>query len=573
MVAGVAFQVLGYLDLRVIATILAAIALAVLGWLAQRVKLANDKRQSWNDRSFVLQNALAVWPPRRAEAIADRAFDAGLYPITLEAGATDVPRSDDEVALQSGEIVLIVGPAGSGKSEFALDLLQHQAPNAWLVVPEDAEGLASLLSLDPPFGIAPDQSAVLLLDGCERFLPALRLGPLDDLRARGLSVVATVREDELNKLLRLESETGYVARRLVARARTVHLAPAKPNGARSSLEKHPAGDLVTAQLRRRGTPLIAAPVSSDVGSAEEAPFLPAAPPPVGRDWGVRVLAAGALALAGGFAAVWLGVGLTQPPPIAAQLAALTNAADRCGSRFVHAPVSADAISSDRPVVVVTRDAGRCHAHRESDELSVFVPSAGRLTQVYAFQPADGVGGEYEFRCSGTMTGDACLTNIVGTSTYAITGAFTNTNTLVSYPIEIVRTGDRFSAAPLQQPPPPRHHQSAAATTLTDGSTSVAVMPTTAYSVVQPLAGQPPVYVVGRISSGSFDSPRALRLSAWSPTVGGAQPSFDHECRPLASSKTVEISFVGGSGDFVADLGSLLGRYWTRIAKNDGESCP
>jgi hypothetical protein len=117
-----------------------------------------------------------------------------------------------------------------------------------------------------------------------------------------------------------------------------------------------------------------------------------------------VLAAGALGPAGGFAAVALAVGLKQPPPIAAQLAALTNAADTCGSRSVYAPASAAAISTDRPVVVVMRDAGRCHAQRESDQLSVSVPSDGRLTQVYAFQPTDAGGGEYEFRCSGRRFG-------------------------------------------------------------------------------------------------------------------------------------------------------------------------
>ncbi len=565
VLAGVAFQVLGYLNLRVVATILAAVAVAVLGWLAQRVKLANDRRQSWNDRSSALGQALAVWPLRRVRTIADRAFDAGMYPVAaavggIELGGTDLPRGDVEVRLDPSGILLIVGPAASGKSELALKLLSEQLPDAWLIVPEGAAGLVSLLSLDPPFGIASEQSAVLMLDGCERFLPGLRLGALDDLRARcdRLFVVATIRDEELNKLLQLKAAAGYVARRFVARARLVRLV-------------HPQAEGTTSSPGAQRGPLIASPDIPDARSDEEAPLLPAAPPSMSRDWGVRVLAAGALALAGGFAAVWLAVGLGQPPPIAAQLAALTNAADTCGGRSVYAPASADAISSDRPVVVVTRDAGRCHAQRESDRLSVLVPTDGTLTQVYAFQPADPVDGEYEFRCSGTMPGDPCLTNIAGTSAYVITGAFTNTNTLASYPIEIVRVGDGFSAAPLQQPARPGRHGAHRAT-LTDGAISVTVTPTSAYSVLQPLLGQPPVYLAGQISSGSFDSPRALKLSAWSPTAA-AQPSFDRECRALASGETLEVSFVRGSGDFVADLGSLLKRYWTRIAKSDGEACP
>ena len=353
----------------------------------------------------------------------------------------------------------------------------------------------------------------------------------------------------------------------------VPVVSANTDSAVASQEINPASDQPASQLRGGQAPLIAMPSMGDARSREEPALVPAAPRSVVRDWGVRALAAGALALAGGFAAVWLAVGLKQPPPVGAQLAALTNEADACGSRFVYAPAPADAISGDRPVVIVTRDAGRCYARRQSDKLSVFVPVDGRLTQVYAFQPADARGGEYLFRCSGTMRGDSCLTNIAGTSADAITGAFTNTNTLASYPIEILREGDGFSAAPLQQSGDAGRRHGVHSTMLTDGATSVTVVPTTAYTVIQPLADQPPVYVAGQISSGSFDAPRALKISAWSPTAGTAQPSFDHECRPLVSGETVEVSFIRGSGDFVADLGSLLERYWTRVAEKDGESCP
>ena len=331
--------------------------------------------------------------------------------------------------------------------------------------------------------------------------------------------------------------------------------------------------MLASQVGDTHPPLIAAPSATEARSHEEAGLNPAAPRSVAQDWGVRGLAAAALALAGGFAAVWLAVGLKQPAPVAAQLSALINETDACASRMVFAPASADAISRDRPVVIVTRDAGRCHPRKQSDKLSIVVPAGGKLTQVYAFQPANANGGEYQFRCSGTMPGDSCLTNVAGTGSYAITGAFTNTNTLTSYPIEILRAGDGFAAAPLEQSSPAEHRRDTSSRVLTDGATSISVVPTTAYSIVQPLVGQPPVYIAGQVSSGSFDAPRALTISAWSPTAGAAQPSFDHECRPLVSGETVQVSFVRGSGDFVADLGSLLGRYWTRLARRDGESCP
>jgi hypothetical protein len=82
-----------------------------------------------------------------------------------------------------------------------------------------------------------------------------------------------------------------------------------------------------------------------------------------------------------------------------------------------------------------------------------------------------------------------------------------------------------------------------------------------------------VFVTGQISAGTFDRPLALRLSAWSPSAGASPSAFDHECRQLASGQTLQVSFVRPSGDFAADLASLLARYWTRVALRDSESCP
>jgi hypothetical protein len=500
--ATVVFQVLGSLNLRVVATILATVAVAALGWLAQRAKSANSKHQSWLSRTSAIEDALAVWPLCRVEGVGDRAFDTGLYPSASEASSTDEPDPKMDVRLKPGEILLLVGPAGCGKSRLALKLLRDQLPDVWLIVPDSARGLASLLSLDPPFGIGAEGQAILLLDGCKRFLPGLQLGALDELRTRckDLYVVATIRDDEVDALLHSPTGTGYLARRFVARARVV----AVPGGASAS--PGPSGATGAASSWSRAqAPLIGTPRGDAAEAADQAPLLPSEPRSVLGDWGVRGLIAVALAALGGFAAVELSEGIVQPPPVAAQLTALINDQDACGNRSVYAPASADAISSDQPVVAVTHDAGRCHVGRQSDEVSLFVPVAGQLTEVYSFEPEDADGGEYEFRCSGTMPGDACLTNIAGTSAYAVTGAFTNTNTLASYPIEIRSTGDGFTAAPLVQP-----GGGAQATTLSDGTMSLTVAPATAYTVVQPLASQPPVFVTGQISAGTFDRPLALK---------------------------------------------------------------
>jgi hypothetical protein len=563
--ATVVFQVLGSLNLRVAATILATVAVAALGWLAQRAKSANDKRQSWLSRTSAIEDALAVWPLCRVQDAGDRAFDTGLYPSASDASRTADPDPDLDPQLKPGEILLFVGPAGCGKSHRALKLLRDQLPDAWLIVPDGARGLASLLSLDPPFGISPGQPAVMLLDGCKRFLPGLRLGALDELRTRckDLYVVATIRDDEIDALLHSPTGTGYLARRLVARARVVPVARGAFGGAGASASTGAASSWSHAQ-----EPLIGTPGGDPAGPDEQAPLLPSAPRSVLGDWGVRGLVTVALAALGGFAAVGLFEGIIQPAPVTAQLTALIDHQDACGQHSVYAPPSTDAISSDQPVVVVTHDAGSCHSGRQSDDVSLFVPVAGRLTEVYSFQPNDADGGAYEFRCSGTMPGDPCLTNVGGTSAYAATGAFTNTNTLASYPIEIESTGDGFRAAPLVPPT-----GGVPTTTLGDGASSVTVASANAYTVVQPLAGQPPVFVIGQISAGTFDWPITLRLFAWSASAGASPSAFDHECRPLASGQTLHVSFVRPSGDFVADLGALLARYWTRVALRDGESCP
>jgi hypothetical protein len=560
----VAFQLLGYLHLRTLVSVLAALVVAVLGWLAQRSRVASSRVQTWKARAAEIEDALAVWPLRRVGMTGSSLFDTGLFPVSRPAPSFASSRRelDGDVHdwLREGEIILLVGPAGCGKSSLALALLRELLPDVWLLAPDGARGLDALLALDPPFALVKGESAVLLLDGLDRFVPGLQVGQLDEARARieRLYVIATIRDDELARLLGSSSEDGYVVRRFLARARVVPVA----GGAE---EESPE------QWRFGQAPLVAPPTDPDPRAQTEDPISPPAPPSVLCDWAVRGLATVTILILLSLGGIELTQGVVNPPPVAAQVTALRDLPDVCGTRSVYAP-PADAISWDQPVVVVTHGAEQCNAGSESDEVSVFVPVAGKLSQVYAFQPAQARGSYYSFSCLGTLPSDPCLTDLAGTSAYAVTGAFTNTSTLLTYPVAIQRASAGFRISPLQLPAPRKRHRPPASK-LIDGFATVTVSPTTAFAIVQPFANQLPVYVTGVVSSGTFDAPSALRVSGWSPTMRAGTMFFDRRCKPPGSKDTMRVSFVDASGNFAQDLGRALGGYWTKRTRPEGEACP
>lgn len=160
-------------------------------------------------------------------------------------------------ALENADVVLLIGPAGSGKSRAAVEALRRVRKDAQLIVPEDAAGLTRVLQGAPDLlgaSHGDDQHAtryVLWLDDLERFVDALHLDALDDFqrstsdmphgtrafvsdfvsgsRSRcEVQIVATVREDGLRHLLSDAGETANVARRFVARARRVEVPRRRP---------------------------------------------------------------------------------------------------------------------------------------------------------------------------------------------------------------------------------------------------------------------------------------------------------------------------------------------------------
>jgi DNA polymerase III delta prime subunit len=560
----VAFQLLGYLHLRTLVTVLAALIVAVLGWLAQRSRVASSRAQTWNARAAAIEEALAVWPLRRVGVAGSSLFDTGVFPVARPAPSFASTRrelgGDVDGWLREGEIILLVGPAGCGKSSLALALLRELLPDAWLLAPDGAHGLDALLALDPPFALIEGESAVVLLDGLDRFIAGLQVGQLDEVRSHieHLHVIATIRDDELASLLRSSNQDGHVMRRFLARARVVPVA----GGAEEDSPEH---------WRLGQAPLIAPPTGPGPRTQTEDPVSPPAPPSVLRDWGVRGLTTLTILILLALGGIELAEGVVNPPPVAAQVTALRNQPDACGSRSVYAP-PADAISWDQPVVVVTRGVVQCNAGSESDQVSVFVPVAGKLAQIYAFQPAQAHGSVYTFSCLGTLSSDPCLTDLGGTSAYAVTGAFTNTSTERTYPVAIQQAAGGFRIFPLQLPAG-RKGARPATSKLIDGFAAVTVRPTTAFAIVQPFANQLPVYVTGAVSRGTFDAPSALRASGWSPTMRAGTMFFDRRCKPPAPRDTMRVSFAGASGNFAQDLGRELGRYWTKLTRPEGEACP
>lgn len=171
-----------------------------------------------------------------------------------------------------------------------------------------------------------------------------------------------------------------------------------------------------------------------------------------------------------------------------------------------------------------------------------------------------------------MRDDPCLTDLAGTTSYAVTGAFTDTSTLLTYPVAIERGSGGFRITPLQLAEP-RHGHRPVVGKLVSGLSSVTVPPTMAFAIVQPFANQLPVYLAGARRSGTFDAPRTLTVAGFSPTMRAGTVFFDRRCKPPGASDIIPVSVTNASGNLAQDLGRQLSEYWTRLTRSEGESCP
>ena len=252
-------------DLRLWPLIVVVAGAAALTLALQGLTSFLGDYASRDRRAAELDEALALWPPLAVGQA--NAFDLGVRPEARMGDGSIGPyraRPEDreiDDALENADVVLLIGPAGSGKSRAAVEALCRVRNDAQLIVPEDAVGLTRVLqgvsdllgaSHSASHGhVEQETRYVLWLDDLERFVDALHLDALDDFqrsssdprpgaRARvadfvsgsrsrcKVQIVATVREDRLRRLLSDAGETANVARRFVARARRVHVPRRRP---------------------------------------------------------------------------------------------------------------------------------------------------------------------------------------------------------------------------------------------------------------------------------------------------------------------------------------------------------
>ena len=407
----VGLDVLRAVDLRWQTTALVAALAGLAGLAAQRAIAIGQRRAEQEERERVLDDALGWWPPPLAQE-ADP-FELGAFPAN---GGAYVERDADvdlRKALQDPGYLVVVGPAGSGKSRSAFEAVRQSVGLAKLLVPEDDESLGRLLATGqrPPRG---EQGAVLWLDGLERFLGGLRLDAVDRwVDAGDLRVVATIEDGVLDALLASTGPERHIARRLLRRASVVEI-----DGTRRSGE--------TDAVRE---------------TSSAAPF--GIPEPVGPARRPRPDRWLSLALAGVAVAAALIVmlhfdrGLRAPAAMDRQIARLKLDLAGCS-------LETFAGDEENLPIVATVDAGReCEGHASGeDPVLVYDVRDDRLRPVFDFgPPRTGFPQDARFGCRGAAA-NPCWTDVTGHGDHAIIGVFRDPDTQSLMPVAVWRDSAR-----------------------------------------------------------------------------------------------------------------------------------
>ena len=551
--------VIGYLDLRPETSVLVVLGGLALGMFARHLNARATAVSDWSAARDTLDDAL-IWPPRRINEADLFAFDLGVQrPLEVAGKVANQEAEQLGGHVADAGLLVVAGPSASECAAVAIDALRRKIPKAVLVVPYAAAGLRALLTAKPALTATPKNGGqpvkrVIWLYGMERFVEDLPLRALDKLIADSATlVVAIAADDELKKLHETGGQASYVTTRLLARARIVHIDvdDAQEPPAIAAHDSKP-------QLKPGATP--------DKGSVES--LLPPRPGVVSGAFGVSSLAVLAV-----FAALFLVIAidrdLLKPPPLKAQIDAEKQSPDSCLKRTVFGSDTSD-VSLDQPLVVLTSYNNSCLSGRAvSDTVAVLLPNAGTLRQIYSFQPEPQRGGVYRFSCLAADLQDRCLTDMSGSGRYAVTGYMENTNTLTVYPIAFVLSGSGFVAQPLQsikaasliRPKPD-------ITTLSDTTQHVRLPGVTAVALLRIKGDDKPIYVTGQRTLGSFDWPRQLHVTGWSPLIKSGQTFFDDSCHPIAP-QDINGLLRTGPGDLV---GQLV-KDWKDVARRAGTGCP
>jgi hypothetical protein len=478
-VLGLAQAAISKFDLRPLANVALVLLVGLVGFLAQRLTALAANRQDQQKREQATDEALVCWPAPAASEV--DIFDLGVYPPV--SGRRDPPyvgRDIDEKlaeALAAACVALVVGPARSGKSRTALEVLREARGDALVFVPESAVRLGELISA------APEQEpgargAVLWLDGLERFLKDMRINALETLTGPGarLQVLATIDEAEMDRLLAAGGEEAHTLRRFIARSASFQL-PA-PLTHDELARAQAVADYAGLDFSNGFASAFAGEWAQPITLAKQMPApSPAPPPPRSREWLARLIdrarswrpSTDALArwrrtvdswaivivlliamVLGWTTKIAFAEGLVVPPPIAVQLADLHHKLSSCGIEPLSSS-NAKAIEEDEPFLVATDPMMTCAVRASSEQpILIYSVNHGRLEQVGAFgPPTELLPNHFRFECRGTDRSDPCWTDITDEQGLTVIGGFRSfSGSNAIFPVAVRRVAGKFEARPL-----------------------------------------------------------------------------------------------------------------------------
>jgi hypothetical protein len=293
-----------------------------------------------------------------------------------------VPRAVDDpleraLAKKNG-FVLLIGAARAGKSRSAYEAVLRRLPDQKLLVPYGGEALPSIIG----DAALRSEDAVWWLDDLGRFLPSLDGPCLSELLNGGHVVVASVRAETWDALLKADGDAGEQARNLLAAAFTVHMAAEHtPEELAEASRLYPDLDLssgigpaLTADEAESREPVERPPAHTEKPQHRFDPLL-------------GLLLVGTVAASVFLAGLIVGGGFSDstPPPVASQVEQILGDGYRAGKQLVYYDLDADlhGLNQQSWIFVWRSRSG-------SDQLRIYDNDNGRLALRLEF-PAGSTG--------------------------------------------------------------------------------------------------------------------------------------------------------------------------------------
>jgi hypothetical protein len=407
-------QAIGQFNPRPVISVLITAAVGLTTLALDRARTRRQRRLAAEEREKKLERTLVSWPPplvRDADP-----YEVGVFPRRRVPRADDlyIPRSVDDrlaAAIAESPFVLVYGPPRSGKSRTALETSARALPDAVLVAPCGSEGLRDLVDLDPPMRPRATQ-AILWLDSLERYHDGIEpamFETLEDLDVP-VTIVATARTTDYEKLLASSGERGDAARAVAARARAFEVpAELDSDELKSAEQLYPGEDFTSGGPGGR----LASTGKEEHQPQEVEPLPPRVvdppDPPIVRDPLFSIPAGAAIAALALVAFVALVIGFTKPvPPTLGEQADAIKREATAGGRILAQEQKVNFHGEPSYLFAFQNKDFQRRAFEQpgppSDELEIYDPVHGKLVRRFRFQPSEG-GAQYQFRFAGDLNGN------------------------------------------------------------------------------------------------------------------------------------------------------------------------